>query len=68
MNNAPELEIKLQAIFSKLLNSQASIQNLAPLSGGASAETWLFDVKTKTSKLELILRSSSTGIIAMTAY
>jgi aminoglycoside phosphotransferase (APT) family kinase protein len=65
------LEKKLQEIFSGLFNKQISIENLTPLSGGASADTWLFDVayfnNNKDEKLELILRSSSTGDVAFGA-
>jgi len=61
------LEKKLHEIFTKLLNNQVSIENLTPLSGGASAETWLFDVTASNEKLELILRSSSTGDVAFGA-
>lgn len=61
------LENKLQGIFSKQLNTPVSIENLTPLSGGASADTWLFDVISSQEKLKLILRSSSTGDVAFGA-
>lgn len=61
------LEKKLTDIFSAQLNSKVSIKNLTPLSGGASAETWLFDVIAATQTMELILRSSSTDDAAFGA-
>lgn len=57
------IEKQLKNIFQSLENTDIEILNLTPLSGGASAETWLFDTKCKNGTVsELILRTSMGGI------
>ncbi len=66
MNRQQNIQSQLEKIFCN--NADASkVENLTPLSGGASAETWLFDVVTGSEKQELILRSSSTDDVAFGA-
>jgi aminoglycoside phosphotransferase (APT) family kinase protein len=57
---------QLESIFRKTKES-VTVENLTPLSGGASAETWLFDVTSPKETQQLILRSSSTGDVAFGA-
>lgn len=63
MNRKDFIQDKLEAIF-RLRNESARIDKLSALSGGASAETWLFDVVSSEARQELILRSSSSDDVA----
>ncbi len=65
MNHKDHVQSRLEAILCK--TEGASIENLTSLSGGASAETWLFDVVNANDVQKLILRSSSTGDVAFGA-
>ncbi len=67
MADAHSVHAALLAIFTRLQGEDVEIQKLSPLSGGASADTWLFDVKSSEGNQELILRSSSTGDVAFGA-
>ena len=67
MSQKELLQQKLETIFSREFNSPVQLENLTSLSGGASAETWLFDVRSSGQIFKLILRSSSTGDVAFGA-
>jgi aminoglycoside phosphotransferase (APT) family kinase protein len=46
----------LAAAAERSLGDPVKIENLGPLSGGASADTWSFDAKCRQDRYELILR------------
>lgn len=56
------LQNKLNALIPKMVNSGQTASNLTRLSGGASQETYAFEVQTPNSTVDLILRRSPTGI------
>lgn len=65
MNHKDHVQKQLETIF--CITSGTSLERLTSLSGGASAETWLFDVVNGNDIQKLILRSSSTGDVAFGA-
>lgn len=56
------LQNNLSALIPKMVNSGQTASNLTRLSGGASQETYAFEVQTSNSTVDLILRRSPTGI------
>ena len=56
------LQNNLNALIPKMVNSGQTASNLTRLSGGASQETYAFEVQTSSSTVDLILRRSPTGI------
>ncbi len=56
-----DLQVRLGEIASRSLQTEARIEGLQRLSGGASAETWKFDLRLPTDTLPCILRRSATS-------
>jgi aminoglycoside phosphotransferase (APT) family kinase protein len=56
-----EFARSLTKAASRHLGEEAVIEDLRPLSGGASAETWHFDALCGKARYELILRMSAPG-------
>lgn len=56
------LQNNLNALIPKLVQSATVASNLTRLSGGASQETYAFNVETDNTSVELILRRSPSGL------
>ena len=56
------LQDSLTALIPKLVDSGQVVSNLTRLSGGASQETYAFDVQNDQDTIKLILRRSPTGL------
>lgn len=59
--NVDALAAGLEAVVAKRIPGASEVSGLRRLSGGASQETWSFDVRTREGPLPLILRRRARG-------